>query len=1107
MTPQFYRTAVVVSLLLGAVFQAGCSQISLPPPVFVAHENAANPVWVGGPFPLYPLKIAGLEACTSVADLKVISGIGQDPYSTSLYLVCPAAKELAVAINYDPGTGQVVRAAATDIFRKAGSATVGEGAFAVVVDAVEGFAYVSNTLSNTVSVVDIRTNRTVATIGGFPAGSRPGGLAVMPGKLYVVLTATGKVSVVNTATRQISATIDVGQTPGRPSLSAGNRDLYVPNSGSGTVSVIATATDTVEFTIPSTRGTQAVAASKNGKFLFIGRTAAPGFEDIIYSALTYKADAGGAIENVPTAPSSYMEGLTAGSDSLGFAVVDASDGSPVVFWQAPILQQELADLLQFQLYEWTGRVLEPSVNSSLRATSVAVSEKARLKPRPGQCRLTIRTVGPGSIRVSPPPPADGFYPCDILSILNAEPEAGSEFDGWNVSTKKAGASAATAGAPKGIRSVIQEGITLPVTPKQDDTIIVVGTFRAPPLEVGSTANFRLRVETAPAGLQARIGTAGVYSPAPVVLTAPALSAQTISVTTPQFSAANGTGYAFSSWSTGATTPEITVQSLADITHTATFWPACYVLTLASAPAAAGTVTASPASGGLAGLPSNCYAPGTVVTLTAAGTGGATVQSWTGASGTGNTATVTMAAPVTATANFGTAANVNLTVATNPAGLETRIGTSGVFAPGPVTLPVAPNSTQTIAVSNPQYLAAARTGYSFTGWSTGATTPVTTVQPTANLTATASFRAACYELAINVLPAGSGTVTATQPVGVPAGLPANCYAPGTLVILTAAGTGGSTLQSWTGASGTGNVVSVVMGAPATVTANFGTASNVNLTLATNPAGLGVRIGAAGPFVPGPVTAPVPANQPQTISAADPQYLSSALTGYSFVSWSTGAAPASATTTVQPAANLTATATFRVACYALVVSVSPANGGTVTASPASGGLPGMPANCYAPGTVVTLTAAANEALDFYFDAEPTYRVTMNAPQTIPVTFIPYPAPKVRFVLDPNLSGFLPGNIVAARGRLENRDVAGAAGAPFKDVRITRVNWVATPAGQTVTNTTVLPLVVGDIAAGGVSGTVELRGNYSAGVADVRVCASGTAVSPLSGRLFTWADPNCP
>ncbi|HYL77082.1 MAG TPA: LamG-like jellyroll fold domain-containing protein [Bryobacteraceae bacterium] len=190
-------------------------------------------------------------------------------------------------------------------------------------------------------------------------------------------------------------------------------------------------------------------------------------------------------------------------------------------------------------------------------------------------------------------------------------------------------------------------------------------------------------------------------------------------------------------------------------------------------------------------------------------------------------------PVTITANCAPAQNVTLTVATNPTGLQARIGTSASYAAAPISQQVPANQTQTISVIDPQFVAAAGTGYSFTGWSTGGSTAVTTVQPSSNFTATASFKVACYTLTVSVSPANSGTVAANPASGGLAGLPQNCYAPGTVVTLTATGANGTLFQSWTGATGTTNPTTVTVNAATTVVANFVPPPILSVALTSRP----------------------------------------------------------------------------------------------------------------------------------------------------------------------------------------------------------------------------------------------------------------------------------
>ncbi|MFD5430138.1 YncE family protein, partial [Streptomyces sp. NPDC127084] len=74
------------------------------------------------------------------------------------------------------------------------------------------YAYVANSESNTVSVIDTATNTVSATID---VGSFPIGVAVSPDgtRAYVVNGFSDTVSVIDTATNTVVATVAVGDDP------------------------------------------------------------------------------------------------------------------------------------------------------------------------------------------------------------------------------------------------------------------------------------------------------------------------------------------------------------------------------------------------------------------------------------------------------------------------------------------------------------------------------------------------------------------------------------------------------------------------------------------------------------------------------------------------------------------------------------------------------------------------------------------------------------------------------------------------------------------------------------------------------------------------------
>ncbi len=99
------------------------------------------------------------------------------------------------------------------------------------------FAYVSNSGSNTVSVLDLvylRPDRTLQV------GAGPSALAVNPvrNEIYAVNTQSGSVSVIDASANRVAATIIVHRLPRFIAVDPTGRRAYVVNSGSNTVSIL-----------------------------------------------------------------------------------------------------------------------------------------------------------------------------------------------------------------------------------------------------------------------------------------------------------------------------------------------------------------------------------------------------------------------------------------------------------------------------------------------------------------------------------------------------------------------------------------------------------------------------------------------------------------------------------------------------------------------------------------------------------------------------------------------------------------------------------------------------------------------------------------------------
>lgn len=138
------------------------------------------------------------------------------------------------------------RAIATATNTVAATVTVGSAPSQVAITPNGAYAYVTNRLSNTTSVIATATNTIVATI----PGSYPNGVAITPDGKFTYVGTAGSNSVTGVATATNVTTIPVSSWPVVVAVTPDGNFAYVTNQLSNTVSVIATANNTVIATIP-----------------------------------------------------------------------------------------------------------------------------------------------------------------------------------------------------------------------------------------------------------------------------------------------------------------------------------------------------------------------------------------------------------------------------------------------------------------------------------------------------------------------------------------------------------------------------------------------------------------------------------------------------------------------------------------------------------------------------------------------------------------------------------------------------------------------------------------------------------------------------------------
>jgi len=148
---------------------------------------------------------------------------------------------------------------------------VESGPAGVAVNPTGTKVYVTNSGSNTVSIIDTATNTVTATV---PAGNYPFGVAVTPDgtTVYVVNVGSGTASVIDTATNTVTDTVNVGEGESDPvwiAMDPKGTKVYVTNQVSNTVSVIDTATNTVTATINVENFPEGVTVNPAGTRLYV----------------------------------------------------------------------------------------------------------------------------------------------------------------------------------------------------------------------------------------------------------------------------------------------------------------------------------------------------------------------------------------------------------------------------------------------------------------------------------------------------------------------------------------------------------------------------------------------------------------------------------------------------------------------------------------------------------------------------------------------------------------------------------------------------------------------------------------------------------------------
>jgi hypothetical protein len=176
------------------------------------------------------------------------------------------------------------------------------------------------------------------------------------------------------------------------------------------------------------------------------------------------------------------------------------------------------------------------------------------------------------------------------------------------------------------------------------------------------------------------------------------------------------------------------------------------------------------------------------------------------------------------------------------------------------------------------------------------------------------------------------------------------------------------------------------------------------------------------------------------------------------------------------------------------LTPAGGTWLSATPLSGATPSALTISYNPAGLADGAYAGSVTV--------TTAGSTTPPITIPVALYVTSLPTA-----PNLNfggahwGYTSGSAYQMVGAVGNN------GANYNNIMVTQVVWTAAAGTGTITDTTALPIAVGNLAGGTVSSSITLTATMPNTVTQFTVCVSGTAVSPISGSTVAWTDhQNC-
>jgi YVTN family beta-propeller protein len=310
-------------------------------------------------------------------------GVGQNPAGLA---VTPDNLFAYVANNNNNGIPGGDSVSVLNLTNNTVETTISDSSFnepyTLTINASGTTAYVTNSNSTTVTIINIATNTVTGTIGGFDG---PSGLAIAPNGIFAYVNNYGgpggvgsgngtTVRVVNLQSNTIvGMPITVGLAPASLAVTPDGAYVYVinyvdGNPGTGTISIIRTSDNSVQFNaITGFSGPFAIAITPNGKYAYVTNFGSNNFSPV-----------GTTVSAVDLSSNTIIATIPVGIQPSGLAITPAGSYAYVsnynTLYEGPNFTDLTAGPGTISIIDiQTNKVVSPIIQTGLSPDAIAIS--------------------------------------------------------------------------------------------------------------------------------------------------------------------------------------------------------------------------------------------------------------------------------------------------------------------------------------------------------------------------------------------------------------------------------------------------------------------------------------------------------------------------------------------------------------------------------------------------------------------------------------------------------------------------------------------------------------------------------------------------------------